>query len=105
MTRTRCLLCSGILLFSIAVSAQAPQPLRPPIPTKPAPTTRSSHDKTMEQVWKNIKVLNGLPSDELVETMNYFRVSLGVNCDHCHVHSESSGLAPELDTKPQKQKT
>jgi hypothetical protein len=58
----------------------------------------------MEQVWNNIKVMNGLPSDELMETMNYWRVSLGVNCDHCHVHSETGGLSPELDTKPQKQK-
>ena len=34
--------------------------------------------------FKNIKVLNDLPEDQLLGTMRYFEASLGVGCDFCH---------------------
>jgi hypothetical protein len=37
-----------------------------------------------EQVYKDIKVLNGMPSDQLNATMQLFEASLGVGCDYCH---------------------
>ncbi|HEV2859585.1 MAG TPA: c-type cytochrome [Pyrinomonadaceae bacterium] len=42
-------------------------------------------DKPVEQVRKNIKVLQGLPNSQLFPLMNFVSVSLGVRCDHCHV--------------------
>ncbi len=40
--------------------------------------------KTAEQVYKNIKVLNGTPADQLVESMHLIRGALGVDCEFCH---------------------
>ena len=38
--------------------------------------------------FKNIKVLNDLPSDQLGRVMNLWSASLGVDCDFCHVHDD-----------------
>lgn len=40
--------------------------------------------KTAEQVYKNIKVLNGAPADQVIESMHLIRGALGVNCEFCH---------------------
>ena len=47
-------------------------------------------DKTLmaEQVFKNVKVLKGIPVGEFMDTMGFFAASLGLNCVFCHV-SES----------------
>jgi hypothetical protein len=42
-------------------------------------------EKTVEQVRKNIQVLNGLPDSQLIPVMNYMGSSLGVKCTFCHV--------------------
>jgi hypothetical protein len=42
-------------------------------------------EKTVEQVQKNIQVLNGLPASQLIPVMNYMGSSLGVKCNFCHV--------------------
>jgi photosynthetic reaction center cytochrome c subunit len=41
--------------------------------------------KTAEQAFKNIKVLKGMPADELLPTMQFISGSLGVECSFCHV--------------------
>src|SRR5271165_318924 len=41
-----------------------------------------------EQVFKNIKVMKGIPVGEFMDTMGFFAASLGLNCVFCHV-SES----------------
>jgi len=41
--------------------------------------------KTVEQQYKNIQVLQGLPATELDPTMAFISGSLGVTCDYCHV--------------------
>lgn len=38
-------------------------------------------DKPVEQVRKNIQVLKGLPSSELLPVMHFMRTSLGVRCE------------------------
>jgi hypothetical protein len=40
--------------------------------------------KKIEDVSKNIKVLNGLPADQLIPTMEFYEASLGVGCEFCH---------------------
>jgi len=42
-------------------------------------------DKPVEQVRKNIKVLNGMPDSQLLSVMHLMRTSLGVRCDYCHI--------------------
>jgi hypothetical protein len=41
--------------------------------------------KTAEQVYKNIQQLKGTPADQLNGAMQFISVSLGVECDTCHV--------------------
>lgn len=60
--------------------------------------TAPPQDKTIEQVYKNIQIFNGLPAAGLMRAMNFFSKSLGVDCTHCHVENEF-----EKDDKPAKQ--
>lgn len=41
--------------------------------------------ETAGQHFKNIKVLNDMPADQLGKVMNLMSASLGVNCNYCHV--------------------
>src|SRR5439155_26072292 len=38
-----------------------------------------------EAVYKDIKVMQGTPADQLIPTMQFFEASLGVTCDYCHL--------------------
>ena len=53
-------------------------------------------DLPVEQTKKNIKVLQGLPSSQLIPVMAFMANSLGVTCSHCH------GEKFESDEKPAK---
>jgi hypothetical protein len=50
----------------------------------------------VERTKNNIKVLQGLPSSQLIPVMAFMANSLGVTCAHCHVKGY------ELDEKPAK---
>jgi hypothetical protein len=41
--------------------------------------------QTAEAVFKNIQVLKGVSSDQLIPAMQFITASLGVECGHCHV--------------------
>src|SRR6185503_13479930 len=49
-----------------------------------AQTQTSQQEKPAEQVYKNIKVLTGLPASELDGVMLFMSASMGVGCTHCH---------------------
>ena len=44
-----------------------------------------SAEQAMEQKYKNIQVLKGLPASQMRPMMNYISASLGVSCAFCHV--------------------
>ena len=46
--------------------------------------------ETAGQKFKNIKVLNDMPADQLGKVMDLFSASLGVNCSFCHVTDDFS---------------
>jgi Photosynthetic reaction centre cytochrome C subunit len=89
----------------VAVAAPATTPAAPPAGMAPAPVAIDSfvaeRDSIMndvlqhiagreqapaESVFKNIKVMTGVPAGRLVRIMNMgFGRSLGVRCAHCHV--------------------
>src|ERR1051325_2023964 len=82
----------GIIVSTHTTSSQAPQA-----------------DKPIEQTRKNIQVLKGLREAELYRVMNFMAVSIGEECDFCHV---VKGKDPktgqriwewESDEKPEKQ--
>ena len=51
-------------------------------PTQPASATTEA--KTAEQVFRNIQVLKGIPSEQLQPSMQFIAASLGVECAFCH---------------------
>jgi photosynthetic reaction center cytochrome c subunit len=58
----------------------------------------SSTVKYSEEVFKNIQVLKGIPSEQLVPAMQFMASSLGVQCSYCHVEEHF-----EKDDKKAKQ--
>src|SRR3954462_3545027 len=59
--------------------------------------TQTAKVETAGERFKNIKVLNDMPADQLGKVMNIFSASLGVECSFCHVPN-----AFEKDDKPEK---
>ena len=53
--------------------------------------------KNIEDVFKNIRVLKGIPSDQLIPAMQFMSSSLGVECSFCHVqgHFEKDDKKPK----------
>jgi hypothetical protein len=58
--------------------------------------------KPAEEVYKNIKVLKGLPAPRLQAVMMGFTKSLGVQCGHCHVQTQGQ-FEWEKDDLPAKE--
>ncbi len=56
-------------------------------------------EKTTDEVFKNIKVLKGLPASQLNPTMHFFEASLGFDCSNCHIRGHN-----DSDEKPEKRK-
>lgn len=54
--------------------------------------------ETAGQRFKNIRVLNDMPADQMGKVMNLMSASLGVNCNFCHVEGDFS-----KDDKEEKQ--
>ncbi|OLC94495.1 MAG: hypothetical protein AUH86_14350 [Acidobacteria bacterium 13_1_40CM_4_58_4] len=54
------------------------------LPTRAQAAPPSMEGKTAEQFYKSIKVLNGVPADQVIESMHQIRAALGVNCEFCH---------------------
>jgi Photosynthetic reaction centre cytochrome C subunit len=77
---------SLLLLLALVAAAASAQP----VADKPA-------DKPMEETKKNIKVLRGVPSSQLIPIMTVMANSLGVTCAYCHEQ------AWESDAKPPKE--
>lgn len=56
--------------------------------------------ETAGQKFKNIKVLNDMPADQLGKVMNIMSASLGVHCNFCHVSNDADF---EKDGKKEKE--
>jgi hypothetical protein len=78
--------------LGVVVSAEKGSTSRPQTPVT---------EKTVEQVQKNIQVLKGLPQSQLIPTMNFIAVSLGVKCNFCHVN-KNGNWDFAADEKPEK---
>jgi hypothetical protein len=69
---------AGVMAICILLTAGAQQP--------PA----GSQGKTAEQVYKNIQVLQGTPTDLFLPEMRLFEAALGVDCNYCHLEEDRS---------------
>jgi photosynthetic reaction center cytochrome c subunit len=58
-----------------------------------------------EEVFKNVRVLRGIPVDEFMGTMGFFSASLGISCEDCHGTGDTSWDAYALDSQPRKATT
>jgi photosynthetic reaction center cytochrome c subunit len=83
---------STISIATAIVAARAQAPAAPP--------QSSVSVKLAEQQYKNIKVLKGIPADQVIPAMEFITASLGVECDFCHVRSERSLAFDKDDKKP-----
>jgi len=52
--------------------------------------------KKTDEVFKNIQVMKGVPSEQLIPAMRFITASLGVKCEYCHVE----GHFDKDDKKP-----
>jgi hypothetical protein len=62
-----------------------------------AQVSQANEGKTAEQVYKNIKVLQGTPANELNQSMHLMKGAVGMDCIACHIEREW-----EKDVKPAK---
>jgi len=72
------------LAFSLAEFMPAPRAIAS---SDEQEATAQAAEQTMEQKYKNIQVLKGLPASQLRPMMNYISGALGVNCTFCHVRT------------------
>jgi len=57
----------------------------------------------VEEVFKNVQVLRGIPVDEFMGTMGFFAAALSLNCTDCHVKAANDEWARYADDTPLKQ--
>ncbi len=96
--------CLGIVgSVKAELMMQAAQRTSPNNQTATGPQTAAGEkgEKTVEQVQKNIQVLNGLPQSQLLAVMNYMGSSLGAKCTYCHVRKDDKWDFVS-DEKPEK---
>lgn len=63
-------------------------------------TAQQPGPQPAEQFYKNIKVLQGMPSHLMQPTMQLMEIALGVHCVYCH---DPDNTKREVDNKPQKE--
>jgi hypothetical protein len=59
-------------------------------------------EKSVEQVFRNIRVLNGMPQSQMYPAMRFMAASLGFQCGSCHV-IKNGWIDSPADDKPEKQ--
>jgi outer membrane lipoprotein-sorting protein len=64
-----------------------------------APPQAPAH-KLAEEEYKNIKVLKGVPAEQILPSMQFIAASLGVECDYCHVREGQRLIFDKDDKKP-----
>jgi photosynthetic reaction center cytochrome c subunit len=57
----------------------------------------------VEDVFKNVQVLKGIPVDEFMDTMGFFAAALSLNCTECHTPESENSWAKYADDTPLKQ--
>jgi hypothetical protein len=67
------------------------------------PAQATPTPKLAEEQFKNIKVLKGIPAEQVFPAMQFITASLGVECEYCHVRQDHGpGMAFDKDDKKPK---
>lgn len=77
-------MAGALVVCGAGIGAAKAQTSAPAHPMGNAPDQAAKGEKVEEQ-FKNIQVLKGIPADQLIPTMQFIAASLGVECDFCHV--------------------
>lgn len=107
------LCCTSALMVIANVGAHKSPPVRSDFavslmslgiaqPAQTPAATAGPQEKTVDQTHKNIQVLKGLPDSQLGTVMNYMAVSMGRQCNFCHVRKGNDWVW-ESDDKEEKQ--
>ena len=95
-----CLVVSLLLMTCQAMRAQKRMP-RQSLDFESLGPIRVRHatasDPPVEEHYENIRVLQGLPSSQLIPVMAFMANSLGVTCSHCHTEHPDEDQLPEKD--------
>jgi len=67
-----------------------------------AQTTQPEKPVMVEDVFKNVLVMKGIPVTEFMDTMGFMAASLGLNCTGCHVPESLSDWSKFADDVPRK---
>lgn len=86
-------LCALALSTGLTLAGAKAQPHPPQSPAAP---------KLAGDQFKNLKVLNDVPADQIFPAMQFITASLGVECEFCHVRGDH-GLEFDKDDKKTKQ--
>jgi hypothetical protein len=92
MTYPRSMLCAAALLScAVANEAGAQAPARDPVIQALERSIAGREKEPAEQVFKNIRVLKGMPAIRVLAVMEQaFVPNLGVTCSHCHIADDWS---------------
>jgi outer membrane lipoprotein-sorting protein len=66
---------------------------------QPAPPAKPP---MVEDVFKNVQVMKGIPVNQFMDTMGFFAASLGLNCTGCHVPESLQDWSKFADDVPRK---
>ncbi|MGH9525894.1 MAG: c-type cytochrome [Terriglobales bacterium] len=98
----------ALAALAMALAAGVWMAAKPAAPTAPSPAAAApqaraakpaTQGKTAGEMFKNLKVLNNIPANQLFPTMHFVAHSLGVRCEFCHVAGDFAS-----DAKPHKQR-
>src|SRR5579864_3737530 len=67
-----------------------------------AQTAPQEKPPMVEDVFKNVQVLKGIPVSEFMDTMGFFAAALGLNCTGCHVAESLQDWSKFADDLPRK---
>lgn len=81
----------GLALFvffagRVTLTTQANEPTEPAVQQAQTPAAAPT-EELMEQKYKNIQALKGLPAAQMRPLMNYISATLGMGCADCHVRT------------------
>src|SRR3984893_5400419 len=67
-----------------------------------AQTAPQEKPQMVEDVFKNVQVLKGIPANQFMDTMGFFAAALGLNCTGCHVAESLQDWSKFADDVPRK---
>ncbi len=72
------------------------------IPPAAGQQATAEKPQMVEDVFKNVQVLKGIPVNEFMDTMGFFAAALGLNCTGCHVPESLQDWSKFADDVPRK---